>query len=360
MSESPTPNVQLRGAVATPFVAPEELERRLGRPFRVRLGANESVFGPSPEAIAAMQVQSASGQWYGDPTAFDLRTELARTMGGTIDHYVVGPGIDGLLIHLARAFLDRGSRVATTFGSYPTFEYAVRSVGGEFEYARYSNGALDLDELALRSRDASVVYMANPDNPSGSLAAASDIASFRASLAGDKVLILDEAYADFVSAEELPPIDFDDRSVVRLRTFSKAHGMAGLRVAYAIGHPETIGVLNQVRGHFEVSSVALAGALASFRHPNHVQYVVEATEIGRQQLKRIFGDLGLAVRPTRTNFVLVETDSAVRAATLLDALLQRGVFVRKPAHPPLNHCIRVTIGRSAEHAVLEEALANLI
>ncbi len=338
-----------------PFVAPEELARRLGVKFKVRLGANESVFGASPLAIDAMQRQAAEAQWYGDPESRVLREALAEKFGGTPENFVVGPGIDGLLIHIARAYTTTGDRVASTLGTYPTFEFAFLQTGAELVRSPYVNHRIDI--FALSETPAKIVYMANPDNPSGSLLSREELEQFKKTLHEETLWILDEAYADFVHDDFLPKLDFDDKNVLRLRTFSKAHGMAGIRVGFAMGHRDTLAPLHQVRGHFEVSSVAQAGALASLKDMNHLVQVIANNAKGRQELSSILRQFGLRPLPSHTNFVTVEVGPT--SVELLNKLLVAGIFIRKPMQPPLDQCVRITIGRTEDHAILAEALQTI-
>jgi histidinol-phosphate aminotransferase len=346
----------------TPFVAPEALERqRDGRALRLRLGANESPFGPSPKAIAAMQAAAESVQNYGDPESYMLRSWLACPLGLSVDNVVVGPGIDALLSLFARAYLDPGSAVVTTLGSYPTFEYGVRGAGGDIHRVPYRGDRVDLDALVEKVREmgARIVYLANPDNPSGSWHTPSDVAAFRRQLPDGCLLVLDEAYVDFAPETE-GELDMDDPGVVVLRTFSKAHGMAGARIGYAIGDPVTVGVLDKIRMHFGVNAVAQAGAIASLFDPEHVQSVVEETARGREELATAMRGLGLRALPSATNFLTVDVGSPERAKAILSALLEDDVFIRMPVAPPLDRCIRVTIGTADQRRQFVEALTAVL
>ena len=353
----PIPNRIVRALPdAVPFVAPEHYEREMGQPFRARLGANESVFGASPAAIEAMAKKSAKTQWYGDPQAFEVREELARKHNLTIDHFVMGPGIDGLFGHIAAAYLDSSSKVVTTHGSYPTFEYAVRSVGAEILTVPYKDHKADLDNLANKAtmHNASIVYLANPDNPSGSFHAPEAITAFLNALPANILVVLDEAYLDFVD-----PFELDDPRVIRLRTFSKAYGMAGCRIGYAMGDPETVQPLNRIRLHFEVNSVAQAGALASLRDEKHLPKVNEQTRLAKYDLSEMLEKLGLYTLPSYTNFLLADATTNERAEAIMIGLRKLGVFIRKPGLPPLDRYIRVTVGYEEDHSILIEALKQL-
>ncbi|MDR3692161.1 MAG: aminotransferase class I/II-fold pyridoxal phosphate-dependent enzyme [Fimbriimonas sp.] len=344
----------------TPFVGPEALERRIGRTIELRLGANESPFGPSPLAIEAMQKQAQSAMNYGDPEGYVLRTEIARLIGVGIENVSLGAGIDELLGLCCRLFVDPGSRIVTTLGSYPTFDYVASSSGAVLVRVPYHNESIDLGALAdsARRSGARIAYLANPDNPSGSWHPNDSLAELRRGLPGNCVLLLDEAYCDF--APETPPIDPTDLQVLRLRTFSKVYGMAGMRIGYIVGHADHIRALDKIRLHFGVNIVAQAGALAALRDPQWVADVVTKTTMGRAELGEFFR--GLALRPltSHTNFLTIAVGSRAYAEAILDALLRHGVFIRKPGHPPLDGCIRVTIGRPEQRARFEDIFRQVL
>jgi histidinol-phosphate aminotransferase len=345
-----------------PFVAPEALEAQLGIQFRLRMGANESSFGPSPRALQAMRDAIEGSAHYGDPQSVRLREALAERERIEVDEVAVASGIDDLLILLCRAYLDPGDFVVTSLGSYPTFEFAAQAAGACVERVPYREAKPDLLALATaaKRRDARVVYLANPDNPSGAFHSREGLEEFRAALPPETLLLLDEAYVDFVPVSELADFGPGDAGVVRLRTFSKAHGLAGLRIGYALGHACHRRALDKVRPHFGVNSVAQAAALASLGDREHLSSVVAATGFGRMELMDIARRAGLYARASRTNFVLLDGGNAERAAMLLQRLLQAGVFVRKPAQPPLDRYIRVTVGTPDDHAEFGTILAPIV
>ena len=344
-----------------PFVGPEELERQSGRPLLLRLGANESAFGPSPRARQAMYAASDQSAWYADPQNYDLRKALAAHHGVAVEQVVVGSGIDDLLGLVVRAFLERDEIAVTSLGAYPTFNYHVIGYGGRLERVPYRDDCNDLQALAETATrvGARLVFLANPDNPSGSWHTAADIQAFIASLPDRCLLVLDEAYIDFAPADAMPEIDAHDPRVLRLRTFSKAHGMAGARIGYAIGPASTISAFEKIRLHYGVNIVAQAGALASLADTAYLQSVVAAVAEGRREYEVLARDLGLPTLPSATNFVTIDVGGVGRARGLLAALLAEGVFIRMPGAPPLDRCVRVTVGTPAERAAFAEVLRRV-
>jgi histidinol-phosphate aminotransferase len=341
-----------------PFLAPEAIERRSGKALTLRLGANESAFGPSPLALEAMCQAAAHVNWYGDPESYDLRAALANRHGVGMEHVVVGCGVDDLLEVIVRAFLAPGETAVTSLGGYPTFAYHVAGYGGRLERVPYHDDRNDLAGLAEAANraQARIVYLANPDNPSGSWVTAKEIGALVEALPEDCLLLLDEAYSDFAPDDALPQIDVRDPRVIRARTFSKAHGMAGARIGYALATAEIIAAFDKIRLHFGVNRIAQAGALASLQDTSHLEQVVAAVATGREEYAALAHEVGFAPLPSATNFVTMDVGGVERARALVTALAKRGVFIRMPGAPPLDRCIRVTVGTPEERAAFAEAL----
>lgn len=304
----------------TPFIGPEQLMREHGLDALVRLGANESAFGPSPRALEAMRAELERLSWYGDPESYELRTALARKHGCRVEQIVVGSGIDELMGLVVRAFVAPGAAALTTRGSYPTFNYHVVGYGGRLVYASYrDDGRLDLDELVAvaRAERPAVVYLANPDNPSGTFVARGELERFLDALPDDALVLLDEAYADFVDASELIAPEIDDR-IIRTRTFSKAYGLAGARIGYAIASADNVATLQKIRLHYGVNRNAQVGALASLADETFHAHVVREVEAARRAYYALADELGLHALESFTNFVCIDLGSADRATRVMN------------------------------------------
>ncbi|MEJ1156972.1 pyridoxal phosphate-dependent aminotransferase [Prosthecomicrobium sp. N25] len=358
MSPRYTPLVA--GLPATvPFVGPETQERRRGRPFRARIGANENGFGPSPRAVAAMAEAAAEGWKYGDPENHDLKAALARHHGVAPENVVVGEGIDGLLGLAVRLVVEPGDAVVTSLGAYPTFNFHVAGFGGRLCTVPFTGDREDPEALlAETSRTgAKLVYHSNPNNPMGSWWDAATVRRMIGGVPEGALLCLDEAYGEFAPEGTLPPIDPADPNVLRFRTFSKAYGLAGLRVAYAIGEAGVIRAFDKIRNHFGVNRVAQAGALAALADAGHLAWVRAEVEAARSRIARIAAASGLAALPSATNFVAIDCGrDGEFARRVLAALVERDVFVRMPAVAPQNRCIRVGCGPAADLDVFEAEL----
>ena len=346
----------------TPFVAPEELARRVGRSELLRLGANESAFGPSPRAIAAMREAALLTSWYGDPESLELRAALAARHACAHDEIVVASGIDDLMGLVVRAFCAPGDACVATRGTYPTLFYHLNAYGARAEFAEPdAGGGIVVESLAaaVQRSGAKLVYVANPDNPSGAFADRATLAALRAALPDDVLLFLDEAYADFVAPELLPAEAIDPRTV-RTRTFSKAYGMAGARVGYALASREVIAVFQKLRLHFGVNRTAQIGALAALDDGAFLRGVVAEVVRGRAEYHTLAAAHGLRSLPSWTNFVCIEIGTRAAAEAMVATLLERGVFVRKPWAPPIDGFIRVTVGTAAERARFAEIFAEAL
>ncbi len=346
-----------------PFVGPEAQERARGRAFRARLGANESSFGPSPAAIREME-KAASENWkYSDPENHDLRHRLARFHGIDAGNVVIGEGIDGLLGLAVMVAADPGTPDVTSDGAYPTFNFHVAVHGARLVKVPFRDDKEDLDALlaaAIREK-ARILYVSNPNNPMGSWWPADAINRLIANLPDGLLLLLDEAYCDTAPADAVPALDVTNAQVLRLRTFSKAYGLAGARIGYAIGDPDLIAVFDKVRNHYGINRVGQIGALAALEDQDHLQRAVAWIAAGRDKIAAIARANGLMPLPSAANFVAIDCGRDGAFATrVLQGLLDRDVFARKPMVAPLDRCIRVSVGPEDELVVFAEALPQAL
>lgn len=346
-----------------PFVGPEAQERQRGRPFVARIGANESVFGPSPHAVEAMQ-RAASEIWmYGDPENHDLKHALAAHHRVAAENVMVGEGIDGLLGYLVRLVVGPGDAVVTSDGAYPTFNYHATGFGGAIHTVPYREDREDPAALMERAAEvgARLVYMANPDNPMGSWHSGKHIVAALDRLPDGCLLVLDEAYVECAPEGTAAPVSADDPRVIRMRTFSKVYGMAGARVGYALGAPGLIAAFDRVRNHFGMNRAAQAGALAALADAGWLAQVQSQIATSRNRIADIARENGLAPLPSATNFVAIDCgrDGAF-ARAVLEGLVEQGVFVRMPFAAPQNRCIRVSCGRDVEMRALADALPSAL
>lgn len=346
---------------SVPFVGPEAQERARGATFQARLGANENVFGPSPKAIKAM---AEAGHWmYGDPEFHELRQALAHHHDTSAETIMVGEGIDGLLGYIVRLLVGQGDAVVTSDGAYPTFNYHVAGFGGVLHKVPYKEDHEDPSALFAKAAEvgAKLVYLANPDNPMGTHLQGGDIVAAMDALPADTLLALDEAYIDCAPDGTALPLPFDDPRVIRFRTFSKVHGMAGARVGYALGHRELISAFNKVRNHFGLTRAAQAGALAALQDTAWTKQTLIHIANARDTIAQIARENGLTPLPSAANFVAIDCGQDGGFAQLvLAALIDEGIFVRMPFVAPQNRCIRVSCGTAENLAAFAKALPKAL
>lgn len=342
-----------------PFVGPEAMERARRRRFRARLGANESSFGSSPSAVAAMRDAAAENWKYSDPENHDLRTALAALHGVSIDNIVIGEGIDGLLGLTCMMFVAPGDTVVTSNGAYPTFNFHVAAHGGSLSFVPMRDDHEDLDALVANAKvtSAKALYVSNPNNPMGTWSTASGIARMIASVPSGTMLLLDEAYTDTAPPGTAPPLDVTNDQIIRFRTFSKAYGLAGARIGYAIGHRDVIATFDKVRNHYGINRVGQIGALAALQDQAYLAQAVASIAAARKRISEIASTNGLTPIPSAANFVAIDCGGdGPFAKRVLDALIARDVFIRKPSAPGLDRCIRVSCGAAADLDVFAEQL----
>ncbi|MBI4467061.1 MAG: histidinol-phosphate transaminase [Acidobacteria bacterium] len=338
----------------------EEVERELGF-TPIKLASNENPLGPSPKAIEAVARYLAQSHRYPDAAGTYLREKLAARHSVEMNHIVLGAGSTELIQLLCHVYLEPGRAGLTSQGTFVMFPLAVRAAGGQALEVPLQDYAYDLDALAGRLDDTvRVVYLANPNNPTGTLFTATAFDRFLARIPESVLVILDEAYCDYVERPDYSrSLDLvrSGRYLMVLRTFSKAHGLAGLRVGYGIAHPEIISALNKIRSPFNVSSLAMVAAQAALDDTEHIRRSVESNRRGLAFFARELPRLGLRTIPSAANFVYCETGRAAKED--FKALLQMGVIVRPMGFMGLPAGLRITVGTEEENQRVIEALAKL-
>ncbi len=346
-----------------PFVGPEAQERARAAPFKARIGANESVFGPSPQAIAAIQDAAADNWKYCDPDNFDLKTAIAAFHGVGVENVVIVEGIDGGLGLTNRMLVEPGDAVVTSDGAYPTFNFHVAACGGRLTKVPYKDDREDIGALldAATASGAKILYLTNPDNPMGTWWSANEILALIDALPDGTTFVLDEAYCDTAPADALPPIDVSNPNVLRFRTFSKAYGLAGARVGYCIGEAGVISNFEKVRNHYGVNRLAQIAARAAIGDQAYLRDTVAAIAAARARISAIAQSNDLSAIESATNFVAIDClrDGAYGQRVMAE-LLNRDIFVRMPGVAPLNRCIRISAGKKADLDLFEAALPEAL
>jgi histidinol-phosphate aminotransferase len=306
----------------------------------------------------------ARDQWmYCDPDNYELKVAAAAHHGVAVENVVVGEGIDGLLGLVARMYVGPGDAVVTSLGAYPTFNFHIAGVGGRLVTVPYADDKEDLDGLLAKvaSERAPLVYLSNPDNPMGSWWEAPDVVRFIEALPETTMLVLDEAYGELGPASALPAIDVSRPNVIRMRTFSKAYGLAGIRCGYAVAEAEVIRDFEKIRNHYGVSRMAQIAGLEALADQDYLHSVVARVAAGRERISAIARQNDLKPLPSATNFVTIDCGrDGVFALKVMQNLLSRDVFIRKPMVPVLDRCIRVSVGLDHELDIFAEELPGAL
>ena len=298
--------------VSVPFVGPESQERENKFSFDARVGANESVFGPSKRVINAIKAQAENVWKYGDPESFDLLQTLSEFYKMPRDSFTVGEGIDGLLGNLVRLFIEPGDKVVSSLGAYPTFKYHVDGFGGNISLVPYNNNYEDLDALlsATKKSKAKILYLSNPDNPMGTFHSKERIQDFIDNIPDKTILCLDEAYS---------------------------------------------------RNHFGVNRLGQIAAKIALEDQEYLQVVLKKVDKSKKDIASIFKKFGFNSLVSRTNFVPINSGGDGNfAAKLMNSLIQEKIFVRMPSVEPLNSFIRITAGTNNDLTVLDDAMNRII
>lgn len=340
---------------------PDKGAARTGDLPVVELGSNEHAYGPSPEAIAAMQAALARAHRYPDPDGSALKTALAAHFGIDRACITLGNGSNELIVLLAQCFAGPGTSVLFSqyaFAIYAIAAAAVGATGIAVPALPRSHPAMplghDLDAIAAAIRpDTRLVFLANPNNPTGGSFDDAALDAFLARVPATTLVVADEAYIDFVTRDDvgsaIPRLTRHPNLVV-LRTFSKAHALAALRIGYAVSHASAAAVLARLRQTFNVNQVALAGAEAAFRDRAYFERTIAAILAERDALAAALRERGYAVLPSQTNFLLV--DAGDRAAMIEETLYQAGIIVRPMAAYGLPQMLRISVGTPEESARL--------
>lgn len=338
----------------------EELERELGQSGVIKLASNENPLGPSPRAIEAVRRALADVHRYPDGASFALRSKLAAKLGVAQSQLVFGCGADEILELVAKAFLGPGDEGVFAWPSFAMYPIVIRGMGAT-PVAVPLDGDLvhDLDALAAAVTERTrVVFVCNPNNPTGTSVGAAAFDRFAARLPEDVVLLIDEAYVDFARRPDFPDsLAWIARRPATLvvRTFSKIAGLAGFRVGYGIADAELTGYLERARHPFNVNLLAEAAAAAALDDHEHLERTVRQNAEGIDYLRRELGALGIETWPSEANFVLAKP-----GPNTYERLLREGIIVRPLGGFGMPEHVRITIGLPEENERLVKALRRLV
>jgi len=352
----------------TPGKPIDELEREYGVRDSIKLASNENPLGASPLALDAVR-KAVDELWlYPDANGYHLKAALAEKHGVDPACITLGNGSNDVLVFLAQAFLGPGLKAVFSQYCFAVYPIATQMVGAEASVAPALPDdhpmALGHDLRGLYQRvdaDTRLVFIANPNNPTGTWLPGERIRDFLASLPGHVICVVDEAYTEYAESDELGEASTwleEFPNLVVTRTFSKAYGLAGLRVGYALSNPGVADLLNRVRPAFNVNSLALAAAEAALKDRAFIDESRRMNAAGLVQLRDGLQALGVGVVPSAANFVLARFDRS--GAELNEALLRRGIIVRPVGNYGLDHDLRITVGTERQNRRLLDALGEIL
>lgn len=328
------------------------------------LSSNENNLGTSPKAIAAMQQVAAKSYLYPDPSGMRLREKLAAKHATISDNIIIGNGSDGILSNIFKAFFGPGDELVSSKGSFVAVNVMTKLNNIPYLQASLTNKyAFDLDAIyQLIGPRTKAVYLCNPNNPTGTMITKKAIEAFIAKIPVHILIIIDEAYAEFASSlsDEFPDTtQINLPNVITLRTFSKAFGMAGLRLGYGVGSKFIVETLMKVKLTFNPSTMAQAAGVAALEDNEFMQKTVQMNKRGLAYYYKYFDEMSLNYVPSFGNFVMVDMGTEEKATAIFKALLDRGVFVRGLSFFQLPHCLRITVGLKEECELLVEKLKEV-
>lgn len=339
----------------------EEVEREYGIANSVKLASNENPLGPSPKALAAIREKLDQLHLYPDGDCFYLRRGLSRKLGVAPEKLIFGNGSNEIIELAARTFMRPGDEAVMAEQAFVVYRLIVQAVGGRSREVPLKNFTHDLPALAEAvSPRTRLVFLANPNNPTGTIFRRDAWERFLDAVSTDVLLIVDEAYFEYVQDSDYPDslrYHRDDRAILTLRTFSKLYGLAGLRIGYGVGSAELVGLMQRVRQPFNVNAPAQWAALAALDDIDHVNRSLDLNRQGLEYLQGEFRRLGLAFVPSQANFVLVRVG---QGPEVFQQLLKQGVIVRPMGGYRFPDYVRVTVGTMDENRKFIAALENVI
>jgi len=328
----------------------EEVERELGLKRSIKMASNENPIGPSPKAVKAIASESKRVNYYPEGGCFYLHEKLVKKLSVKPAELTIGNGSNEMIELLLRTFLRPGDNIVVSQYAFLMYKIAACGMGVEVRVAKAKNLGHDLlAMLSLIDKKTGLVFIANPNNPTGTSVNKKQLRHFL-DTAPKIPIVMDEAYFEYVEARDYPDTILmrkKHRNLVTLRTFSKVYGLAGLRVGYAVADKEIIGYLNRIRQPFNVNMLAQAGASAALGDSAHLKKTLLMNQRGKKQLYKGLADDDIEFFPTEANFILIKTG---KGRKIFEKLMSKGVIVRPMDVYGLPECIRVTIGTNDENS----------
>lgn len=345
----------------TPGKAIDELERELGIADSIKLASNENPRGPSSKVRTALQETVDSVSRYPDAAGFRLKRLLAQRLGVSTDQITLGNGSNDVLELAARVAISPGSNGIVGERCFVVYPLAIAGAHGQMVVVPSNNWKDNLVGIADSvDNNTRIIYLANPNNPTGTYTSEEEVRSFLDAIPASVWVVIDEAYFEYVTESDYPngvELVKTYPNVIATRTFSKAYGLASLRVGYSVSSTYFADLLNRIRQPFNVNSMALAAAAAAVQDDKYLMESVQMNSAGMKFLEKAFGDLGFDFIPSVANFI--SFDCGGDATPIYDKLLRMGVIVRPISSYDMPNHLRVTIGSRAENSRFVEALTQI-
>ncbi|HPR63707.1 MAG TPA: histidinol-phosphate transaminase [Thermoanaerobaculia bacterium] len=340
----------------------EEVEREVGIRGIIKLASNENPLGPSPKALEAMASMMGELNRYPDGGGYYLRKCLSERFDWPMDGIILGSGSVEIIELLCRAFLQDGSHIVMSDGAFIMYKLAAQQVNARVTQTPMIDFRHDLKAMARAvTPDTPLVFIANPNNPTGTYVTTDDMKAFLASIPKDTIVVMDEAYFEYMDKDDYPDsLEFlkSGHNVITLRTFSKIYGLAGLRIGYGFGRPEIFEILNRIRSPFNTTTLAQVAGMAALEDQEFAERVRNLTKRERERLEREFNAMGVSFVPSVGNFILV--DVGKDAKDIFSRLLKEGVIVRPVANYGLPNHLRVSIGTEEENTRFLKAFKTVM
>jgi histidinol-phosphate aminotransferase len=340
----------------------EEVQKEFGAKRWIKLASNENLLGPSPKAVAAIRKELPSVYLYPEGPCTVLRKALAEKFGISEKMVVISNGADNLILMIANAFVNEGEEVMMADPTFPVYTNVTQIMGGKPIKVKLKDFTHDLDAMFKKvNRKTKLVFICNPNNPTGTIVSLDAFESFLSHLPKHVIVVLDEAYGDFVE-DAFYPNGLDSikerKQVIVLRTFSKVYGLAGLRIGYALGREDLVDCLYQVRDPFPVHRLAQVAAMAALKDEDHAIRSIQLVYEGKRYLYKELGRMGLFYVPSQANFIFIDFEKD--SGEIFKALLKEGIIIRPGKMWGYPTFVRVTIGRMGDNHRFIKALKKIL
>jgi len=342
----------------------EEVKREYGLTDVIKLASNENPLGASPKVLAALAAALPELNLYPDAQSYTLRQAIAGRLGVAFDQITVGNGADGIIRELCVAYLNDDDEVIVSRSSFPVYDISVNVMRGKLvKTPLTADFRFDLAAMAAAITDRTrLIFVCNPNNPTGTIVTADEVEAFTTQVPDHVLVVFDEAYYEFVDAEDYPDtlryVREGRRNVIVLRTFSKGYGIAGIRLGYGVAQPELLAPMNAGKESFPVNRLAQVAGLAALEDDEFLHRTLAMNRAGLAYLYEQFSRLGLKYVESHGNFVLLDVGPA--APYVFEALLRLGVIVRPCTAYDLPHCLRITVGTPEQNARFIAALEGVL